>query len=69
MLDLALATALGALQRTESRGSHSRTDYKERDDERWLVHTVARYRSDNALPELEYQPVALGLFEPQERKY
>ncbi len=69
MIDLALATASGALARTESRGSHSRTDFKTRNDVDWLKHTIARHRPDEALPSLEYRPVELGLFEPQERKY
>jgi succinate dehydrogenase / fumarate reductase flavoprotein subunit len=69
MLDLTLATASGALAREESRGSHSRLDFLRRDDERWLKHTLARYQPDGAAPALEYKPVELGLFEPEERKY
>jgi succinate dehydrogenase/fumarate reductase flavoprotein subunit len=68
MLDVALATAAGAFRRTESRGSHARTDYPNRDDGHWLVHTLAAYRPDGP-PELTTKPVALGMFEPQERKY
>ena len=68
MLDVAIATAVGAFKRTESRGSHARTDYPNRDDARWLEHTLALYRSDGP-PELQSAPVALGMFEPQERKY
>ena len=67
MVDLALCVAEGALARTESRGSHSRTDYPARDDERWLEHTLAHYTPEG--PRLEYVPVTLGTFEPQERKY
>jgi succinate dehydrogenase / fumarate reductase flavoprotein subunit len=67
MVDLALCVAEGALARTESRGSHSRTDYPTRDDERWLVHTLAYYTPEG--PRLEHKPVTLGTFEPQERKY
>jgi succinate dehydrogenase / fumarate reductase flavoprotein subunit len=67
MLDLALATANGAVVRTESRGSHARTDFPTRDDEQWLKHTVADY--ELGWPVLSYKPVGLGLFEPQERKY
>jgi succinate dehydrogenase/fumarate reductase flavoprotein subunit len=69
MLDVALATAAGALARTESRGSHARTDYPTRDDEHWLIHTLAHYRADAPEPTLAYTPVTLGMFQPQERKY
>jgi len=68
MLDVAIATAVGAFRRTESRGSHARTDYPNRDDEHWLAHTLAHYRLDGP-PELTATTVALGMFEPQERKY
>jgi succinate dehydrogenase / fumarate reductase flavoprotein subunit len=68
MLDLAAATACGALARQESRGSHARTDFTERDDATWLRHTLAYHRGDD-LPRLDYRPVEMGLFEPQERKY
>jgi succinate dehydrogenase flavoprotein subunit len=67
MVDLALCVAEGALARTESRGSHSRTDHPARDDEHWLKHTLAYHTPEG--PRLEYAPVALGTFEPQERKY
>jgi succinate dehydrogenase / fumarate reductase flavoprotein subunit len=67
MVDLALCVAEGALARTESRGSHSRTDHPARDDERWLKHTLAYHTPEG--PRLEYAPVTLGTFEPQERKY
>jgi succinate dehydrogenase / fumarate reductase, flavoprotein subunit len=67
MVDLALCVAEGAWARTESRGSHSRTDFPARDDERWLKHTLAHYTPEG--PRLEYVPVTLGTFEPQERKY
>ena len=40
LLDLAEVTAISATNRTESRGAHSRDDYKERDDENWMVHTL-----------------------------
>jgi len=40
LLDLAELTAISALSRKESRGAHSREDYKDRDDQNWLVHTL-----------------------------
>ena len=67
MVDLALTIATGALARQESRGSHARTDYPTRDDAGWLKHTLAYYGPDG--PRLDYKPVTLGMFEPQERKY
>ncbi len=67
MLDVALTTAAGALRRTESRGSHARTDHGTRDDGVWLKHTLAYYQPDG--PRLDDKPVALGMFEPKERTY
>ncbi|MCC6616801.1 MAG: succinate dehydrogenase flavoprotein subunit [Anaerolineae bacterium] len=40
LLDLAESAAASALNRTESRGAHSREDFKQRDDEKWMVHTL-----------------------------
>ncbi len=41
LLDMAQATTVSALARTESRGGHARDDYPNRDDANWLVHTLA----------------------------
>jgi succinate dehydrogenase / fumarate reductase flavoprotein subunit len=67
MLLIAEALALGAIERRESRGSHFRTDYPKRDDEKFLVHTMAYYRDGKT--ELEYAPVTLGIFPVKERVY
>jgi succinate dehydrogenase / fumarate reductase flavoprotein subunit len=67
MIDLALATAEAALAREESRGAHSRLDFPDRDDARWLRHTLA-YRTDSG-PRLDYKPVVVDQFQPQERVY
>ncbi len=69
MVDLALAVAMGAVARTESRGAHFRTDYNKRDDVNWLKHTMAYYQPDASGPRFDSKPVTLGPFEPQERKY
>ncbi|NOX62267.1 MAG: FAD-binding protein [Chloroflexi bacterium] len=60
----------GALNRTESRGAHARTDYPKRDDENWLKHTLAR-KGEDGRPELSYKDVTIfwDRFPPQERKY
>ncbi len=68
MLDLAEVITLAALRREESRGAHSREDFPKRDDDKWLLHTMARYAADNE-PELLYKPVTITRFQPEERKY
>ena len=67
MIELAEALAHSALQRTESRGSHQRTDHPRRDDEGFLKHSLA-YRSDGA-PRIEYQDVVITNWPPAERVY
>jgi len=66
-LDTAQTIAEGALLRDESRGAHSRTDFKTRDDEKWLKHSVFHYTKDG--PKISFKDVTMGKFEPEERKY
>jgi succinate dehydrogenase / fumarate reductase flavoprotein subunit len=56
-----------ALNRKESRGAHSREDFSERDDINFLKHTFAYYSPAGI--DLQYRPVTITLFQPQERKY
>src|SRR6266542_2877740 len=56
MLDLAEAIVHSARERRESRGSHQRTDHPQRDDERFLRHSLA-YRGPEGVPRIEYLPV------------
>jgi succinate dehydrogenase / fumarate reductase flavoprotein subunit len=67
LLDLAQIMVTGALERTESRGGHARRDYPERDDEKWLRHTLAFFSEDG--PRLDYKPVTITNWLPVERKY
>lgn len=67
MLDVAEAVAHSALERKESRGSHSRTDYPKRDDENFLKHTLAFRTPDG--PKIQYKPVTITRWPPEERKY
>jgi succinate dehydrogenase/fumarate reductase flavoprotein subunit len=61
---------VSALARKESRGAHARTDYKTRDDEAWLKHTVA-HRDADGRPSLTYKSVNIDWekYPPQARKY
>ncbi|ELR96892.1 succinate dehydrogenase/fumarate reductase flavoprotein subunit [Gloeocapsa sp. PCC 73106] len=56
-----------ALNRQESRGAHSREDYPGRDDQKFLQHTLAYYAPTGI--DLDYLPVVINRFPPQERKY
>ncbi len=67
MLDVAEAVTHSALARTESRGSHQRTDYPRRDDGRFLKHSLA-YRTPG-LPRVEYLDVVITRWPPAERVY
>lgn len=67
LLELAEVTAASALARQESRGAHSREDYKERDDENWLKHTYAT-KQDGTVA-LDYAPVDITEYQPKERTY
>ena len=67
LLDVAEAIAYSALARTESRGSHQRTDYPQRDDEKFLKHSLA-YRTDDK-PRIDYLDVVITRWPPGERVY
>lgn len=60
----------GALDRTESRGAHWRTDFPRRDDEDWLKHTVA-HKGEEGTPVISYKSVNIDWekYPPQVRKY
>lgn len=67
MLDFGELIVSGALNRTESRGSHFRTDYPNRDDENWLKHTIAYLEGGRV--RFEYKPVRITRFQPKARTY
>lgn len=70
LLDTAEATAVSARARKESRGAHSREDFPDRDDAKFLAHTMIWRGSDGAPAEkIDYKPVVITKFEPKPRVY
>jgi succinate dehydrogenase / fumarate reductase, flavoprotein subunit len=68
LLELAECMVVCGLARKESRGAHARPhDYPDRDDENYLKHTLVSVR-DGRL-ELEWNPVTVTKWQPQERSY
>lgn len=74
LIDTAEPIIYGALARQESRGAHSREDYPDRNDKKWLKHTLI-YKSDRSKsgkagePKIDFKPVSITRFQPKERKY
>lgn len=68
MIELAEVVLSGALQRRESRGSHFRRDFPERNDAEFLCHTLAR-RDEDGHPVLGEKAVEITEFRPEARTY
>jgi fumarate reductase flavoprotein subunit len=68
MLEVAETIAQCAMQRTESRGAHQRTDYPARDDQNFLAHSLV-YRDADGRPRVQYAPVTITRWPPAERVY
>lgn len=67
MLEVALVMTKGALLRNESRGSHFKPEFPERDDANWLKTTIATYAPDE--PIITYQEVDTRHLKPIKRDY
>ncbi len=67
LLDLAEVLAFTSRERRESRGGHFREDYETRDDEKFMVHSMAYKNGDKI--DLGWKPVVITNYPPMERKY
>jgi succinate dehydrogenase / fumarate reductase flavoprotein subunit len=68
LLELAECMVVSGLARRESRGAHARPhDYPDRDDENFLRHTIVTW--EDGAPRLDWKPVTMTKWQPQERTY
>ena len=70
LVETAVASLVSAEARKESRGSHDRADFHQRDDANWMKHTLWFKQGSR----LEYkpvhtQPLSVETFEPKARVY
>ena len=56
LLGCATVTMAGALNRQESRGAHAREDFPDRDDKKWMRHTLA-WMDAKGKVKIDYRPV------------
>ena len=69
LMAVAVATAVCANKRTESRGAHSREDYPNRDDKNWLKHIIINIDDETSFRTVNEQPTLVPPFKPIARKY
>jgi succinate dehydrogenase / fumarate reductase flavoprotein subunit len=70
LMETAFATAVAANFRTESRGAHCRFDYPDRDDEKWLCHTLYHPDTESMTTRgVNMAPKTRAAFPPKVRTY
>jgi len=67
MVECAEVVAVSALERPESRGAHTRSDFPNRDDENWLKHILVKDSEEG--PQIEHLDVVITDWTPVERTY
>jgi fumarate reductase flavoprotein subunit len=67
MLDIAESVVAPAILREESRGSHARRDFPDRDDQRFRAHSLSYRTPDGA--RVEWEEAVITKWQPEERKY
>ena len=70
LFEVAEATAIAAEARNESRGAHARDDFRERDDENWLCHSMY-FPGDKRVGkrDVNFSPKTVDTMKPQIRSY
>ena len=68
MLEMAEVILRSAVERTESRGAHQRSDFPARDDDKFLAHSLA-HRTEDGSARIEYLPVTITNWPPGVRVY
>ena len=70
LIEVAEATAIAAWKRRESRGAHARDDFRDRDDDNWLCHSLYFPRTRQVgKRRVNFSPEQMGAFDPQKRQY
>jgi succinate dehydrogenase / fumarate reductase flavoprotein subunit len=67
MLETAECIVVSAIDRKESRGAQFRTDFPDHADE-WIKHITTSVNGDDT-PRIDYAPVTITQWQPEERKY
>ena len=69
MLELSRVIVQGAILRDESRGAHYKPDFPERNDEKFLNTTKAKFTGEQCGPKFEFEEVDTQYIKPRPRRY